>query len=80
MIRTWEAHLNGITLISPVFHEAEIFGFPANIAHHVDVGGGAPGSTGVSSAIYQGGVAIPPATSNRGTWSARRHLEAEGVR
>src|ERR671924_58523 len=53
-------HLNDITLISPVFHEGEIFGYLANIAHHVDVGGGAPGSIGVSHEIYQEGVVIPP--------------------
>jgi N-methylhydantoinase B len=53
-------HLNDITLISPVFHHGEIFGYLANIAHHVDVGGGAPGSIGVSNEIYQEGVVIPP--------------------
>ena len=36
-------HLNDITLITPVFHEGALFGYVANIAHHVDVGGGAPG-------------------------------------
>ena len=53
-------HLNDITLISPVFHEGALFGYVANIAHHVDVGGGAPGSIGVSSEVYQEGVIIPP--------------------
>ena len=53
-------HLNDITLISPVFYEGEIFGYLANIAHHVDVGGGAPGSIGVSNEIYQEGMVIPP--------------------
>jgi N-methylhydantoinase B len=53
-------HLNDISLISPVFHEGEIFGYLANIAHHVDVGGGAPGSIGVSNEIYQEGLVIPP--------------------
>jgi N-methylhydantoinase B len=53
-------HLNDITLISPVFHEGDIFGYLANIAHHVDVGGGAPGSIGVSNEIYQEGMVIPP--------------------
>jgi N-methylhydantoinase B len=53
-------HLNDITLISPAFHEGEIFGYLANIAHHVDVGGGAPGSIGVSNEIYQEGMVIPP--------------------
>jgi N-methylhydantoinase B len=53
-------HLNDITLISPVFQAGQIFGYLANIAHHVDVGGGAPGSIGVSNEIYQEGVVIPP--------------------
>lgn len=53
-------HLNDITLITPVFHNGDIFGYLANIAHHVDVGGGAPGSIGVSNEIYQEGVVIPP--------------------
>lgn len=53
-------HLNDITLISPVFCDGEIFGYLANIAHHVDVGGGAPGSIGVSNEIYQEGMVIPP--------------------
>src|SRR5262249_33273301 len=53
-------HLNDITPIPPVFHEGALFGYVANIAHHVDVGGGAPGSIGVSSEIYQEGLVIPP--------------------
>jgi N-methylhydantoinase B len=53
-------HLNDITLITPVFHGGSLFGYVANIAHHVDVGGGAPGSIGVSSEIYQEGLVIPP--------------------
>jgi N-methylhydantoinase B len=53
-------HLNDITLITPVFDQQRIFGYVANIAHHVDVGGGAPGSIGVSHEIYQEGLVIPP--------------------
>jgi N-methylhydantoinase B len=53
-------HLNDITLVSPVFLEDGLVGYVANIAHHVDVGGGAPGSIGVSSEIYQEGLVIPP--------------------
>src|SRR6266481_5088148 len=44
-------HLNDITLITPVFHDGGLLVYVANIAHHVDVGGGAPGSIGVSSEI-----------------------------
>ena len=32
-------HLNDITLISPVYCGEELFGYVANLAHHVDVGG-----------------------------------------
>jgi N-methylhydantoinase B len=53
-------HLNDITLITPVFFRGELVGYVANIAHHVDVGGGAPGSIGVSNEIYQEGMVIPP--------------------
>src|SRR5205809_6104674 len=53
-------HLNDIPLITPVFSDGALFGYVANIAHHVDVGGGAPGSIGVSSEIYQEGLVIPP--------------------
>ena len=57
---TGGVHLNDITLITPLFFEGNLFGFMANIAHHVDVGGGAPGSIGVSNEIYQEGLVIPP--------------------
>jgi N-methylhydantoinase B len=53
-------HLNDITLVSPVFVDGALLGYVGNIAHHVDVGGGAPGSIGVSSEIYQEGLVIPP--------------------
>ncbi len=39
-------HLNDITLLTPIFDQQGIFGYVANIAHHVDVGGGAPGVLG----------------------------------
>lgn len=53
-------HLNDVTLIAPVFHEGRLFGYLANLAHHVDVGGGAPASIGAFREIYQEGVQIPP--------------------
>jgi N-methylhydantoinase B len=53
-------HMNDITLISPVFYEGELFALVANQAHHVDVGGFAPGSMpfGISE-IFQEGIQIP---------------------
>ncbi len=53
-------HLNDISLISPVYCEGELFGYVANMAHHVDVGGGAPASVGAFREVYQEGVIIPP--------------------
>ena len=53
-------HLNDITLISLVYYNDEPFGYVANVAHHVDVGGGAPASVGAFREVYQEGVIIPP--------------------
>ncbi|HEV8633978.1 MAG TPA: hydantoinase B/oxoprolinase family protein [Chloroflexota bacterium] len=53
-------HLNDITLISPVHHADELVGYVASLAHHVDVGGGAPASIGAFREVYQEGVIIPP--------------------
>src|SRR5262249_43372096 len=54
------AHLNDITLIAPVYHQGQLFGYVANLAHHVDVGGGAPASVGAFREVYQEGIIIPP--------------------
>ena len=53
-------HLNDITLISPVYHRDELFGYVASLVHHVDVGGGAPASISASREVYQEGIIIPP--------------------
>ena len=53
-------HLNDITLISPIFYNGEAVGYVASLAHHVDVGGGAPASIGAFREIYQEGIIIPP--------------------
>ncbi len=53
-------HLNDICVISPVYIEGEIFAYVANMAHHVDVGGGAPASVGAFQEVFQEGVIIPP--------------------
>src|SRR3954449_4303155 len=54
------AHLNDVSLISPVHCEGELLGYVANLAHHVDVGGGAPASIGAFRELFQEGVIIPP--------------------
>jgi N-methylhydantoinase B len=53
-------HLNDIALISPVYYKGQNFGYVASLAHHVDVGGGAPASIGAFREIYQEGIIIPP--------------------
>ena len=54
-------HLNDLCLISPIFHEGKLLAISANQAHHVDMGGFAPGSMpfGVTE-IFQEGLQIPP--------------------
>jgi N-methylhydantoinase B/oxoprolinase/acetone carboxylase alpha subunit len=48
-------HLNDVSLISPVHWEGELLGYVANLAHHVDVGGGAPASIGAFREVLPGG-------------------------
>ena len=57
---TGGVHLNDITLIAPVHHAGDLVGYVACLAHHVDVGGGAPASVGAFREVYQEGVIIPP--------------------
>ena len=53
-------HLNDVSLISPVHWQGDLLGYVANLAHHVDVGGGAPASIGAFREVFQEGVIIPP--------------------
>ncbi|WP_423999482.1 hydantoinase B/oxoprolinase family protein [Haloarcula salina] len=55
------AHLPDLTLVTPVFHEADLVAFAANRAHHADIGGSRAGSVAADSTeIYQEGLRIPP--------------------
>ena len=63
---TGGVHLNDITLISPVYYEGTVVGYVASLAHHVDVGGGAPASIGAFREIFQEGIIIPPVKFVRG--------------
>jgi N-methylhydantoinase B len=54
-------HLPDITVVSPIFIDADLVGFAASRAHHADVGGPTPGSMPASSTeLDQEGVIIPP--------------------
>jgi N-methylhydantoinase B len=59
-------HLNDVAVVCPVFHAGQLMALVANQAHHVDMGGYAPGSMpfGVSE-IYQEGLQIPPVKLRR---------------
>ena len=54
-------HFPDIFLVTPAFADGAIIGYMVNIAHHVDVGGAAPGSqeVGVSSAVQEGLRILP---------------------
>ena len=59
-------HLNDVCAISPVALDGAPFGYVANIAHWVDIGGAAPASLPLSREIHQEGVIIPPTFVQRG--------------
>lgn len=52
-------HLNDIAIIVPLFYKNRLTGYTAAVAHHVDIGGMAPGGLCLSSDIYQEGIIIP---------------------
>ena len=55
------SHLPDVAMTLPVFFGGELVMFVANIAHHADIGGMAPGSmAGGMTEIYQEGLRIPP--------------------
>jgi N-methylhydantoinase B len=53
-------HLNDIAVVAPVLDGRDVVGFLANLGHHADVGGRAPGSeSGDNTSIFQDGLRIP---------------------
>src|SRR2546425_3411102 len=55
------SHLPDVCVIAPVHVDGELAAVVANLAHHVDIGGIAPGSMAAhSTEIFQEGVRIPP--------------------
>ncbi len=53
-------HLNDVAIVAPFFSDDRLEGYAATIAHHVDIGGYAPGGYCISTEVYQEGVIIPP--------------------
>jgi N-methylhydantoinase B len=63
-------HLPDIFLFTPIFVEGEVVGFSATVAHHIDIGGGAPGLNMSARELYQEGLILPPARYNlRRDWN-----------
>jgi N-methylhydantoinase B len=61
------SHLPDVCVITPVHVAGEPVGVVANMAHHVDIGGIAPGSMAVhATEVFQEGVRIPPVWFIRG--------------
>ncbi|MSP68561.1 MAG: hydantoinase B/oxoprolinase family protein [Alphaproteobacteria bacterium] len=54
-------HLPDLVLFRPIFYRGRLAGIAGCVAHHVDVGGAAPGSYLMTATeIYQEGLRIPP--------------------
>lgn len=54
-------HINDITFVMPIFHEAELMGFAVSRGHWMDLGGGAAGGQAFSGTHIAGeGLRIPP--------------------
>ncbi|MEW6182102.1 MAG: hydantoinase B/oxoprolinase family protein [Bacillota bacterium] len=62
------SHLPDVCIITPVFTGGAPVAIAANLAHHVDIGGMAPGSMSTAATeIFQEGIRIPPVKiSSRG--------------
>jgi N-methylhydantoinase B len=57
-------HLQDVFLFSPIFFDGELVGFGASVAHHLDLGGGAPGLNPEASDVHQEGIIFPPSKYN----------------
>lgn len=53
-------HSQDIFIFSPIFVAGELIGFSGSAAHHVDLGGGAPGLNNAATDLYQEGLILPP--------------------
>ncbi len=65
-------HLNDIFIFSPILLEDRLLGFAATVAHHIDVGGGAPGLNMAARELLQEGLVIPPSRWNAADWNGGR--------
>ncbi len=57
-------HIPDVFIFSPIFVAEELMGFSATVAHHLDLGGGAPGLNPEASDVHQEGIILPPSKYN----------------
>ncbi len=57
-------HVPDVFLFSPIFFEGKLVGFSATVAHHLDLGGGAPGLNPEATDVHQEGIIFPPSKYN----------------
>ncbi|MCC3312967.1 hydantoinase B/oxoprolinase family protein [Nocardia africana] len=54
-------HQNDVTVLAPLFHDGELFGWTAAVAHQVDLGGVSPGSWSVDGRdVFWESIPTPP--------------------
>lgn len=66
-------HLPDVFIFSPIFIEGRLIGFSATVAHHIDLGGGAPGLNPNATDVHQEGIVFPPTR-----WNMARDWRGEG--
>ena len=57
-------HLQDVFFFHPIFVDGLVIGFAASVAHHLDLGGGAPGLNAGARDVYAEGLIIPPMKVN----------------
>ena len=57
-------HVPDIFIFTPIFFGARLVGFSSTVAHHLDLGGGAPGLNMAAGDVYQEGLIFPPSRYN----------------
>jgi N-methylhydantoinase B len=53
-------HLQDVFFFHPIFFQGTLLGFSASVAHHLDLGGGAPGLHPLATDVWSEGLIIPP--------------------
>jgi N-methylhydantoinase B len=57
-------HVPDVFIFTPIFYAGEHIGYSASVAHHIDLGGGAPGLNPDATDVHQEGIIIPPSCYN----------------